>query len=349
MFYLWLGCGHSFAFYFPNLIHHGIARDFLVLDGEVFYLWMCTAVVEYEILHGAGEVRLLVDEVLQHRVIVVEAERFGRESHNSGREGESSLPALPSCLCLFERGFLDHFKNLTVQEYVESLGLQRDGVFCWDVEQLDHGTITIGLELLFQCLAHHDGAAAIDADNIDFVVCLLNDLFCLVQDFVSLDFEGRGDEFERGVVVFMGFVLQDVGVFLPRELHEAILTLEVVDDGINGVAIAIVRAADEVGFEMHVLRHWEFCRALADGDMQYAQGGEVVLVQWRILVTLVVGAKELVIAFQRKGGRDALRDDLHKVIDDIDHNFLLAYIDADMVLLAGELVGKSSGVLAAVV
>lgn len=60
MFYLWLGCGHFFAFYFPNLIHHGIARDFLVLDGEVFYLRMCTAVVENQVFDGTGEVCLLI-------------------------------------------------------------------------------------------------------------------------------------------------------------------------------------------------------------------------------------------------------------------------------------------------
>ena len=266
--------------------------------------------------------------------------------------GEHVSPAFPPfayILCLFERGFLDGLENLAVQEYVQSLDFERYRVFLRDIEELDQSTVAVCLQFLLEDGAHHDGAAAVDADNIDFIVGLLDDLLGLVQDFLGLNLQRRGDVLERDVVVFVALVFEDIGVFLPRELHEAEMILEIVNHGIDGVAVAVVRAADEVRLEMDVLRDREFRRALADGDMQHAERGEILFMELRVRMLPVVLAIHVILVLERERGRDAFRDDFDKVIGDIDHDFLAADVDADMVLLAGEFRREVVGVLLAVV
>ena len=132
----------------------------------------------------------------------------------------------------------------------------------------------------------------------------------------------------------MAFVFEDIGVFLPRELHQAEMGLEVVDHGIDGMAVSVVRAANEVRFEVDVLRDGELRRTLTNGDMQHTEFGEVLFMERCISVRLIVGMIQIILVFERKGGCDSFRDDLHKIVIDVYYDFLAADIDTDMMLLS---------------
>lgn len=125
--------------------------------------------------------------------------------------------------------------------------------------------------------------------------------------------------------------------------------LEVVDHGIDGMAVSVVRAADEVRFEVNILRDGELRRSLTNSDMQYTEFSEVLFMERCISVRLIVGMIQIILVFECKRGCDAFRDNLHKIIIDIYHHFLAADIDADMMFLAREFCGKVISVLFAVI
>ena len=100
---------------------------------------------------------------------------------------------------------------------------------------------------------------------------------------------------------------------------------------------------------MDVLRDGELCRALTNGDMQHTEFGEVLFMERCISVQLIVGMIDIIFMLERKGSRDAFRNDFHKIIIDIYHHFLAADIDADMMFLAREFCSKVISVLFAVI